>query len=33
VLTYLLDNNIVSYFLHARREADLMDAARRCLLR
>jgi hypothetical protein len=31
-LTYLLDNNVVSYFLHGRREADLMDAARRCSL-
>jgi len=31
-LTYLLDNNVVSYFLHARREADLMEAARRCSL-
>ena len=31
-MTYLLDNNVVSYFLHGRREADLMDAARRCPL-
>jgi hypothetical protein len=31
-LTYLLDNNVVSYFLHSRREADLMEAAHRCPL-
>lgn len=31
-MTYLLDNNVVSYFLHSRREADLMTAARRCSL-
>lgn len=31
-MTYLLDNNVVSYFLHSRREADLMAAARRCSL-
>jgi hypothetical protein len=31
-LTYLLDNNVVSYFLHCRREADLMDAGHRCPL-
>lgn len=28
-MTYLLDNNVVSYFLHCRREAALMDAAGR----
>jgi len=27
---YLLDNNVVSYFLHCRREAELMAAAIRC---
>jgi hypothetical protein len=31
-LTYLLDNNVVSYFLHCRREPELMDAAGRCSL-
>jgi hypothetical protein len=31
-LTYLLDNNIISYFLHARREDDLMEAAEQCPL-
>jgi hypothetical protein len=29
-LTYLLDTNVVSYFLAARREADLMAAATHC---
>lgn len=31
-MTYLLDSNVVSYFLHCRREADLMEAASRCPL-
>lgn len=31
-MTYLLDSNVVSYFLHSRREADLMGAASRCSL-
>jgi hypothetical protein len=31
-LTYLLDNNVISYFLHCRREIELMEAAARCPL-
>lgn len=31
-MIYLLDNNIISYFLHARREDDLMEAAKQCSL-
>ncbi len=29
-MTYLLDNNVVSYFFNSRCEADLMTAAARC---
>jgi hypothetical protein len=32
VLTYLLDANVISYFLHCRREVDLMAAGARCPL-
>ncbi|MBK7076677.1 MAG: hypothetical protein IPH44_30735 [Myxococcales bacterium] len=31
-MTYLLDNNVIQYFLHARHETELAEAAKRCSL-